>query len=78
MLAYLQGLAMLVVADTIIVDELLKLEGSQLPCFVVAYSIFLFLPLASNMLLLRSIAIALCTCVPTTDAIVSCSAVETW
>jgi hypothetical protein len=61
-LAYLQGLAMLVVADTIIVDELLKLEGSQLPCFVVAYSIFLFLPLASNMLFLRLVTVALCKC----------------
>jgi hypothetical protein len=40
-LAYLQGLALLIVSDTMILDEILRLEGSQLPCFVAAYSVYI-------------------------------------
>jgi hypothetical protein len=52
-LAYLQGLALLIVSDTMILDEILRLEGSQLPCFVAAYSVYIFLPISSNMLVCR-------------------------
>jgi hypothetical protein len=54
-LAYLQGLALLIVADTMILDETLRLENRHLPCFVTAYSVYIFVPLSSNMLALRSV-----------------------
>jgi hypothetical protein len=52
-LAYLQALALLIVSDTMILDEILRLEGRQLPCFVAAYSVYIFLPISSNMLVCR-------------------------
>jgi hypothetical protein len=55
-LAYLQGLSLLIIADTMLLDELLRLEGRRLPCFVPAYSIYIFLPITSNMLGLRSVS----------------------
>eukprot|EP00953_Heterococcus_sp_UTEX-ZZ885_P023085 12714-Heterococcus_DN1.PRE.6 len=51
-LAYLEGAAGLAIADIILVDEVLKLEGHKLPCWMSAYLLYVCLSFASNKLLL--------------------------
>jgi hypothetical protein len=54
-LAYLEGAAGLAIADIVLVDEVLKLEGRKLPCWMSAYLLYVCLSFASNKLLLRSV-----------------------
>jgi hypothetical protein len=55
-LAYLQSAAGLAIADIILVDEVLRLEGSKLPCWMTAYLLYVCLSFSSNKLLLRSVS----------------------
>eukprot|EP00953_Heterococcus_sp_UTEX-ZZ885_P010806 6293-Heterococcus_DN1.PRE.1 len=44
-----------------LLDELLRLEGKRLPCFVPAYSVYIFLSITSNMLGLRTAKVIVMT-----------------
>jgi hypothetical protein len=52
-LALLQSYTLLAAADVFIVDELLRMQGEHLPCFVCLFSVYFFYGMASSALVLR-------------------------